>query len=77
MEPSRRNQWQAPANRPAAKTAGISEICCGRLRLVAACVRRSQVQILLPLLLEARHERAFFIAPASSDAAAHTKVSIS
>ena len=28
MEPSRRNQWQAPANRPSAETAETSQICC-------------------------------------------------
>jgi hypothetical protein len=37
-----------------------------------AFVGAVEVQILPPLLLEARHERAFFIAPASSDAAAQT-----
>jgi hypothetical protein len=36
MEPSRRNQWQPPANRPDAETAETSQICCPGLRLVAA-----------------------------------------
>ena len=38
MEPSRRNQWQSAANRPAAETAETSQICCRRWRLVAAGV---------------------------------------
>jgi hypothetical protein len=39
VEPSRRNQWQAPANRPAVETAETSQICCRGLQLVAAGVK--------------------------------------
>jgi hypothetical protein len=39
MEPSRRNHWQVPADRPAAETAETGQICCRGLRLIAAGVK--------------------------------------
>jgi hypothetical protein len=39
IEPSRRNQWQPPANEQAAEAAETSQICCHGLRLAAAGVK--------------------------------------
>jgi hypothetical protein len=61
MEPSRRNQWQAPANRPAVETAGTSQICCRGLQLIAAGVTWGSTVRVRQRALQKRRTPALFV----------------